>query len=183
MSRNPIEMGTCMARRRRLIAALACSMAAGLGASGCGNDEATCDRPYDEPRAFLEVRDRNGACTQCNAEDGLTLVLGLANGCDNVARFTTSSTCLLDEFVMVRDSGEMVPAPIGCLPAITDVELQPGEVKTSEGAWGRTEGDLSSAWGPPEPGHYRFVATLTTDLMTGEEIAPPVEHEIIVTGP
>jgi hypothetical protein len=183
MSRNPIEMRTCAAGRRRVLMALASCMAAGLGASGCGNDEPACSRPHDEPRAYIEVRDRNGACTECNGEGGLTFVFGLANCCDNVARFTTPNVCLVEDFWLIRDSGEMVAAGIGCLPSITDWELQPGEVKTSQGGWGVTEGDLSYAWGPPEPGHYRFLLTLATDLMTDEEIAPPVELEIIVTEP
>jgi hypothetical protein len=184
MSRNPIEMQTRATGRRRLLAALAGCMAAGLGASGCGGDsEAACSQPNEEPRAYIEVRDRDGACTECDAEGGLTLAVGLANGCDDVTRFTTPGACLMDDISLVRDSGEMISGGFGCLPAITEWELQPGEVRTVELAWGRNEDDLSLSWGPPEPGHYRVVMTPTTDVMTNSEIAPPAEVEIIVTEP
>jgi hypothetical protein len=183
MSRNPIEMRTRATGRRRLLAALACCMAAGLGASGCGGDsEAACSLPHDGPRAFVEVRDRDGVCTECNAEDGLTFVGGLANGCDDVARFTTPDRCFTKGLFLVRDSGEMVQAGYGCSPAVTEWELQPGQVEMSELAW-EHEGELADMWGPPEPGHYRFVLVMATDLMTDMEIAPPVEVEITVTEP
>ncbi|HWN71186.1 MAG TPA: hypothetical protein VNM90_26290 [Haliangium sp.] len=181
MSWNPIETRARAAARRPSLVALACCVAAGLAASGCEDDEPACNRPYDEPRAYLEVRDRNGACTECSAEGGLTIVVGLANGCENTARFTTSSSCLIQDFALVRESGEMVSAGIGCAPAITDWELAPAEVWTTEVEWGRGRDQLSGSWGPIVPGRYRFLMEMTTDLMTDTEVAPAVESEIVIT--
>lgn len=183
MSRNVIEIRTWATGRRRLLAVLAGCMAAGLGASGCDDEESACTRPFGEPTAFIEVRDRNGACTDCTADGGLTFVVGLANGCDDVARFTTASGCLVEDFMLIRESGEMVSAGFGCIPVITDWEMQPGEVMSREVEWGRGQDQLSSSWGPIEPGRYRFLVRMHTDLMTDSEIAPAVESEIVVRAP
>ena len=156
-------------------------MAAGLGASSCEDGEPACNVPHDGLAAFIEVRDRNGACTECSAEGGLTIVLGLANGCDGTARFTTPSSCLIEDFALIRESGEMVSVGVFCLYVISDWELQPGEVLSDELEWGGSRDQLSRVWGPLEPGRHRFLMVMAMDPWTDSEIAPAVESEIVVT--
>lgn len=174
-------MHTRAVARRRSLLVLACCTAAGLGASGCDEEDAACTSAHDELTAFIEVRDDNGPCTECSLEGGLMIIAGLANGCEQTARFTTASSCLMQSFMLVTESGEMIPTPIVCLPVFIDWELQPGEVVSSSTEWGRGDDWLSSSWGPVEPGRYRLILTMTNDLMTDSEVAPAVEAEIVVT--
>jgi hypothetical protein len=180
MSWNPTEARACAAGRHRLLAVLA-GCIAGLGAAGCAGDDPACTSSYDRLTALLEVRDSDGPCTECAAEGGLTITLGLANSCAQTAQFTTPESCVAQEFLLVTESGEARPASLGCFSAVTEHELQPGEVKTGTRTWGGSADDLSGAWGALEPGRYRLRLTMATDLMTDSELAPPVETEIVVT--
>jgi hypothetical protein len=179
MSWNPSEMRPRAAGRRRLLAVFAYGIAAGLAMRGC--DDGACTSPYDELTAFIEVHDGDGPCTECSAEDGLTIIAGLANGCERTEQFTTPSGCVARDFSLVKESGEMLSAGLACFPAVTTWELQPAEVVSSAREWGRGNDQLSSAWGPLEPGRYRLLLTMDTDLMTNSDVAPAIETEIVVT--